>query len=131
MAKRGRKTLGANVVAFDASRTRPRLTPPSILTKAERALFAEVVANNAHLRAGDVPMLGAYVQALTRTYRLSKRNDAASSKSWQEAARVSLAMARSLRLTAINQTHRDTVGRQNANATPMSYYKRSEMEDDE
>jgi hypothetical protein len=130
MTKRGKRSTASNVVGLVAP-ARPRLSPPSLLTKPEQKLFGEVVLANSHLKSGDVPMLAAYVQALAKTYRLARKTDSASHKAWQESGRLALAMARSLRLTAINSTHPEKLARQRSNAAPLSLAERMDMMEDD
>ena len=72
MAKRGRPSAASlNVVPLGVTPSRPKLNAPALLTKTERALFAETVAHNPHLRTADGPLLAAYAQSLAKTYRMS------------------------------------------------------------
>jgi hypothetical protein len=125
MAQRGRKPT-LTVVPLDLTGARPRLTAPSILTKGERALFAEVAAINPHLRPADVPLLAAYAQALTKVYKLARQSDAAA---WERTARMALALARSLRITSQSQVHPETAGRKRQIQQP-SFYETMETGDE-
>lgn len=129
--KRGRKSAAANVVSLDLTKARPRITPLAPLTKIEAKIFSEAVRLNAHLRECDGALLTSYAQALAKTYRLAKKDDAQSIKSWNEAGRNALAYARALRLTTIS-VHRVTAGRAQANAAPRSFAERMiEMDNNE
>lgn len=129
MAKRGPKSSAETNIVTLATRAKPRLTPPTLLSKPERSLFVQIVANSPHLRPMDVPMLATYVQGLAKTYRLAKKSDADSLKAWNDTSRVVLALARSLRLTTQSQLGKGTAARATENGTPLSYYARAAMED--
>ena len=129
--KRGPKSAAElNVVKLDLTNTRPKITPPSSLNAAEKALFNEVVRNNAHLLPGDALLIGAFVQALAKANKLAKKSDAASIASWEKVSRVMIALATKLRLTQQAKTHHITAGRAAANASPVSYYDRMDQDDD-
>jgi hypothetical protein len=107
------------------------LTAPAFLKTDEKTLFIELAALNAHLTASDTPMLAAYVQAITKTHRLAWQKDVAA---WERCARVAMAMARSLRLTAISGTHPERLSRQRRDARPNpvdEYLATIEDEDDD
>jgi uncharacterized protein len=125
MIQRGRKS-SLNVVALNPTATRPRLTAPSMLTKAEAKLFVETVAANRHLRAADTAMLAAYAQAMIKTFRLARQSDTAS---WEKSARVAMALATKLRITAQSQVHPESAGRKRQ-MMPPSYYETMENDDD-
>src|SRR6478672_9558846 len=115
--QRGRKPT-LTVVPTELTGARPRLTAPSILTKLERDLFADVAAINPHLRPADVPLLAAYAQALHMTYKLARQSDTAA---WERSARVAMALARSLRITTQSQVHPETAGRKRQTQQPSFY----------
>jgi hypothetical protein len=135
MAKRGRKSVASSlVIAFDAAKTRPRLTPPSLLAKAERELFIETANLNPHLRAADAAFLAAYVQALAKTYKLARLTDAASVASWEKTSRVMMSMATKPRITSQAQTNPLTAGRARNNQQPVSItikYGMNQMNEDD
>jgi hypothetical protein len=83
MLQRGRKS-SLNVIALDATTTRPKLTAPKLLTKAEAQLFKETAAVNPHLRLADKALLAAYAQAMVKTYRLARQSD---TSAWEKSAR--------------------------------------------
>jgi hypothetical protein len=86
-----------NVVPLRGNARRSPLTPPAMLTKSERLLFIEIVSTNPHLVDADGPIVAAYSQAMVKTYRLAKKPDFIAE--WEKAGRLTLALARSLRLT--------------------------------
>jgi hypothetical protein len=130
MAQRGRKPKPSlTVVPLDVTIVRPRLTAPSILTKGERALFAEAAAINLHLRPADTPLLALYVQALAKTYRLARQSDAAAVAAWEKSARTTMALARSLRITTQSQVHPEFAGRKRQIQQP-SFYETMETGDE-
>jgi hypothetical protein len=126
MAQRGRKS-SLNVVTLDVSTTRSRLTAPSVLTKAEAKFFVEAAAANPHLRPADAPLLAAYAQAMVKTYRMARQSDTAS---WEKSARVAMALATKLRITAQAQVHPESAGRKRPHSPP-SYYETETMEPDD
>jgi hypothetical protein len=111
MRQRGRKTA-ANLVTFPVIEHRPRLTPPSSLTKAERSLFTELAASAEHLRPTDAPLLASYVQATIASRRSTR--DPSKVDIWDKATRLRAMLATKLRLTAQSRTDTRTVGRQQA-----------------
>ena len=120
MLQRGRKSA-ANVVAVDAIASRPRLTAPKLLTKAEAALFNQTAAVNPHLRPADTALLAAYAQAMAKGYRLARQSDPAAVASWEKVMRVAMALATKLRITAQAQVHPESAGRKRPMVMP-SYY---------
>jgi hypothetical protein len=128
MAPRGRKP-SLTVVPIELTGARLRLTAPLILTKGERALFAEAAAINPHLRPADAPLLALYAQALAKTYRLARQSDTAAVASWEKSARTTMALARSLRITAQAQVHPETAGRRRQIQQP-SFYETMETGDE-
>jgi hypothetical protein len=125
MLQRGRKS-SLNVVTLDVTSTRSRLTAPSLLTKAEAKFFVEVAAVNPHLRPADAPLLAAFAQAMVKTYRLARQSDISA---WEKSARVAMALATKLRITAQSQVHPEAAGRKRPHTLP-SYYETETMESD-
>ena len=103
-----RSTL--SLIKPDAIATRPRLSPPSSLTTAERLEFIAIAAENKHLRRTDAVMLASYVQAATRVAKLARSKQHGP---WGRAVATMLALARSMRLTQQAQYDPKTVGRKN------------------
>jgi hypothetical protein len=97
-----------------------RISPPAELTKAQRAIFASIAANNAHLRPADSVMLGLFVQAVTKSQSLAKKSDAASIASWEKTSRVAAMWATKLRLTVQSQVLPDAAGRKRDAQPTMS-----------
>jgi hypothetical protein len=97
MAQRGRKSAAANLTPLPTTGTRSKLIAPAILTTSEKATFTELANANPHLTTSDAPLLATYAQALNKTHRLGRTKDLAG---WEKAAKLALALARSLRLTA-------------------------------
>jgi hypothetical protein len=64
----------------------------------------------------------AFSRAVVATFKATKAADI------ERLARTSLALARALRLTPINRTHPEKLGRYMANKQ-LSYYQRMEMSD--
>ena len=131
--KRGpRSAADLTVIKLDAVRPRARIPCPRTLTGAPRSLFIDLVANFPHLKVGDTALLCEYVSALVTASKLAKKTDKDLVKSWEIKTRTALAIARSLRLTQISQTHPETFSRARQNAKPVSYYDqmRSESDDD-
>ena len=122
--KRGPKSAASlTVVPLDTARSRSRIPTPKNFTGAqERSLFAETVTHFPHLKTGDTPQLALYVQNVIGALKLSKKSDAASIKSCDTKARAALALARSLRLTQISQSHPETLARGRSNHSTSSYY---------
>ena len=130
--KRGPKSSAElNVVKLDVTNARSKIIAPSSLNAPEKALFNEVVCNNAHLTPGDALLIGAFVQAFAKTNKLAKKSDAASVASWEKTSRVMISLATKLRLTQQAKTHHITAGRTAANALPMSLAERLNLMDDE
>jgi hypothetical protein len=123
--QRGRRPT-LTVVPIELTGARPRLTAPALLTKPEAALFAEVAAANPHLRPADGALLAAYAQALVKTYKLARQSDTAA---WERTARVALALATKLRITAQAQVHPETAGRRRQIQQP-SFYETMEGRDE-
>jgi hypothetical protein len=102
-------TVTAELV-FPVIEHRPRITPPSSLTKAERSLFTELAASAEHLRPTDAPLLASYVQATIASRRSAR--DPSKVDVWEKATRLQMSLATKLRLTAQSRTDTRTVGRQ-------------------
>ena len=127
MAKPGRRSAAENVVRLTTTALRPRLTPPSSLTKAERAIFADVVRENAHLNAADVPLVVIYVQAYSKALALGQQQAAVAD--WDRATRVMMSAGTKLRLTPQSTQNPQALGRRRLDASPPSYY--DTMDDDD
>ena len=91
-------------------------------------MFADLAAHNRHLTATDAPLLAGYVQAVGKMHRLAKKSDVAE---WERAARVALALGRSLRLTPQSTTDPQSIGRRRKDAPQVSYYDRMKLEPDD
>jgi hypothetical protein len=111
----GRKSAAASVIKLAATDARPKLTAPSCLTKPERIHFDQLVRANRYLTITDQAMLASYVQAMSKSHRLGRGED---TEGWERATRVMMALARTLRLTAISSTHPDKLSRQRRDARP-------------
>jgi hypothetical protein len=89
MRQRGRKSSAELV--FPVIEHRPRITPPSSLTKAERSLFTELAASAEHLRPTDAPLLASYVQATIASRRSAR--DPSKVDVWEKATRLQMSLA--------------------------------------
>ncbi len=125
-----RKSSAAPFIPLPSTGSRSRLTAPEFLKTDERALFNELATLNAHLTPSDTAMLAAYCQAIGKTHRLARQKDIAP---WEKCARVAMAMARSLRLTAISGTHPERLSRQRRDArpSPLDEYFAEHGDDDD
>ena len=129
-----RKSAADTEVVRLATNPRSPITPPKFLRADERALFAALAAQNEHLKPTDASILALYSQAVMRTSKLA-RGDGISD--WEKSARATLALARSLRLTAQSSTHPDTLSRQRRDqhrsvlAEKMRNYRAPDTDDDE
>jgi hypothetical protein len=123
--QRGRKSPNATIVALRPTPLRPRLTPPTTLTDAERDIFSETAAQHPHLKPGDAMILAAFAQASVRSFKLAKKHDTAA---WEKSVRAMLALARSLRLTPQSHTRAEALGRKDQ--PPLSYYDRMKHDED-
>jgi hypothetical protein len=97
--KPGRKSAAeVEMTAFKLATSphQPAPTPPEILSPEERALFNQLRAANPHITESDVPMLAAYVQAISMTHRLGRGDDVLN---WERAARAMMALGTKLKLT--------------------------------
>jgi hypothetical protein len=110
MRQRGRKSSAALLTFSVVDGTRPRLTPPSSLTKSERSLFIELASGAEHLRPTDAPLLASYVQAIIASRRSAR--DPSKLDIWDKATRLQMSLATKLRLTAQSRADPKTVGRQ-------------------
>lgn len=120
MTQPGRRSAAAASVVQPATNgPRPRLIPPSSLTKAERAIFTSIAATARHLTETDTVLLAAYATAVAKTARLGKGKDTAD---WERSARVMAMLATKLRLTPQATASPQTIARQRKNALPPSYY---------
>jgi hypothetical protein len=126
----GRKSAAATVVKLAATGTASRLTPPSFLATGERLLFAEIASANPHLTVTDASVLAIYVQATAKTAKLGKKSDVSA---WEKAARLTMALARSLRLTPQSSIEPRTVGkhRRDVRPSPLDQYMATEDDDDD
>ena len=131
MGKRGPRSSASNLVVLDATRSRPKLTPPQLLTKIERALFIDATSSNPHLKPGDAQFLASYCMALAKSNKLARKTDTASIKSWELTTRVMISMATKLRITSQATTHPEKAGRARANQLPPSYYETMDDFDDD
>jgi hypothetical protein len=109
MKQRGRKSAASNLVTFPAIEHRPRLVPPSSLSKSERLQFIELVDNAGHLKPVDVPLLAALAQTIILTRKLAR--DPAKVGEWERATRTQLALTRSLRLSPQSRVDARAAGR--------------------
>jgi len=99
MTKPGRKSVAeveVNAFKLATSSSQPPPTPPEILSSEEQALFKQLRAANPHITESDVPMLIAYVQAISMTHRLGCGDDVLN---WERAVRATMALATKLKLT--------------------------------
>ena len=71
-------------------------------------MFTEWAAANPHLTASDAPMLAAFAQAASKTHKAGRQKDISA---FERAARLMMALGRTLRLTPQATTHPLTVGR--------------------
>jgi hypothetical protein len=111
------------VVRPDTTVTQPRLTPPSSLTASERLEFAAIVSENQHLRRTDAMMLGLFVVTAAKAQKLARGKDVAAA---EKAIKLSIALARSMRLTSQSVYDPKTIGR--ANRRPSLEEQRAIME---
>jgi hypothetical protein len=99
MTKTGKKSAAeVEMTAFKqaTSSPQPPPTPSEILSTEERALFKQLRAANPHITDSDVPLLTAYIQAVSMTHRLGCGDDVLS---WERAVRATMALATKLKLT--------------------------------
>jgi hypothetical protein len=125
MIQRGRKS--SNVVALGVTSSSPRLTPPATLSKAEKALFDELVASSdpQHFVPSDMPLLVSFVQAtllarsLASTAAKPSKPDPTVIGSWEKASRVMAMLATRLRLAPQARNDPKTVGVRQRNAAML------------
>jgi hypothetical protein len=108
MAKPGRANQYDKILPIDSTRAGSRLIPPAFLKSDERSMFMALAAQDRHLTRTDEPLLATYVQAIGKTSRLAQHKDVGP---WERAARVLIALARSLRLTPQSTTDPQAIGR--------------------
>lgn len=110
MKSRGRQSA-ASLTPLPITGQSPRLTPPSCLTKAERALFIDLMdsVGERHFVRSDLPLLISYVQACSLAQ--SAAGKPAKLAEWERAVKLQAMLARSLRLTVQSRTDPKTVGR--------------------
>ena len=122
MIQRGRKS--SNVVALGVTASSPPLTPPATLTKAENALFDDLVGSSdpQHFVPSDMPLLVSFVQAtllarsLASTAAKPSKPDPTVVGSWEKATRVMAMLATRLRLAPQARNDPKTVGVRQRNA---------------
>ena len=122
MIQRGRKS--GNVVALGVTASSPRLTPPTTLSKAEKALFDELVGSSdpLHFFPSDVPLLVSFVQAtllarsLASTAANPSKPDPTLIGSWEKVTRVMAMLATRLRLAPQARNDPKSVGVRQRNA---------------
>jgi hypothetical protein len=115
--KPGRQNIEDKVITLVPNESRPRLSPCRRLTKAEQQVFNLACAENRHLRAIDTPLLTTFAIATAKTYTKLKVED------FDKLVRLSLAIARSLRLTQQSRTNPLTLSRAQQRGD-RSYYER-------
>lgn len=104
-----RKSSDSNIIRMPITARRPKLSPPKCLTKAEASLFTELLEEAPYLaNYRDTTIL--YVQSLTRAQKLCRSGSVQES---DKAIRLTMALARSLRLTP-QSVDRRTLERQRA-----------------
>jgi hypothetical protein len=96
--------------ATDLSRQRPKLTPISTLTKAERRAFNYIVAQNPHLGLADVLLVEAFAVSYCRTMGAKRKG----TEIWERENRILLLTATKLRCTAQSYILPRGVGRTRA-----------------
>ena len=102
--------------ALAATPARPRVTPPSLLTKDEASIFAALVADNAHLVQSDALLIAAYVVAFRKSIMLGRAlTDTAN---WERASRVLVLLATKLRLAPQARIDPQTLGRRVKDMSP-------------
>jgi hypothetical protein len=114
MAQPGRRSAAAaSVLRLAPNRARPRLSPPTALTKDERMIFDLVAAENQHLAATDAPLLAAFAQASIKVFKLAKKEDVAA---WERACRVQAMYSTKLRISPQTCTDPQSIGRRRKDA---------------
>src|SRR5262245_46893968 len=113
--QRGRQSAAAlAVVPIDSTRSRPKLTPISSLSKQERRVFDHTARENPHLRTADVPLLEVFAMAYVRVSAARKK----SAGVWERENRILLAIGTKLRVTQQAVTDSRTAARLRAQVNP-------------
>jgi hypothetical protein len=96
---------------------RARITPPSFLSKPERALFIEIVGScdPRHFVVSDLSLLCAFVQAAMVT-RAGPGEDV---KGWEAAVKILAMLSTRLRLAPQTRTDPKKLARQQAKQTDL------------
>jgi hypothetical protein len=112
----------------------PRLTPPPDLGPDEREIFIDLVAANKpeHFRASDLPLLSAYVRAVSLERRsaaeLADGDDEALAR-WNGAVKALLGLSQRLRLSPQSrQPNNPTRPGGGKPERPLSVYERMALE---
>jgi hypothetical protein len=105
------------VVRPDTTVAQPRLSPPASLTTSERLEFVAIVAENQHLRRTDAQMLALYVITAGKAAKLARGKDLSAT---EKAVRLTISLARAMRLTQQAQRDPITVGRGNRKAERLA-----------
>jgi len=137
MIQRGRKS--SNVVALGVTASSPRLTPPPTLTKAEKALFDELIGSSdpQHFVPSDMPLLVSFVQAtllarsLASTAAKPSKPDPTVIGSWEKVTRVMAMLATRLRMTPQARNDPKTVGVRQRNAAMLIKPPWADEDDDD
>ena len=128
MAQPGRKSATeASVVRLATTGHRPKLSPPSSLTKDERSIFNLIVSENRHLTPTDMPMVAAFAQASVKVFELAKKDDV---QEWERACRIQAMYATKLRLTPQSTQDPQTLGRRRKDYQPSPLDEFLANEDD-
>ena len=126
--QRGRKSLASTVVQLATTEARPRLTAPAFLTASEASMFNAWAAANPHLTASDAPMLAAFAQAASKTHKAGRQKDISA---FERAARLMMALGRTLRLTPQATTHPLTVGHRRNDQGGFGITWQQQLQDDD
>jgi hypothetical protein len=123
--KRGRRSSAElTVVPFDATRSRPTLTPLFPLKSDEKKVFDLVVREHVHLKQIDAPLLMGYARAIAGLFKADTVED------FERLSRVSLSYATKLRISPQARVHPLSLARRQQQQ-PMSYYDRVAQEEPE
>lgn len=127
MRNRGRQSA-ASLIPLPVTGSPARLTPPSSLTKAERALFIELVGSvgDGHLVASDLPVVISYVQACLDAQDLAHKPGKRAE--WRESVKLMMLLARSLRLTVQSRVDPKTITRNMPYTGEMPWLRDGEEE---
>lgn len=111
MRKGGRISAAELGTPRPVDRRSSRLTPPPMLTTAERSLFVEIVStcSEKHLTKADLPVLITFIQATLAAREMA--GDPDRFNSWEKAARLQASLATRLRLCPSSRLDPKTVGR--------------------